>query len=72
MLITRKYVYDELCQWLFSFILPATEEFLKEVNVDELTTKQKRILGFCAERMMSVWLLKQNLRLFDFPIMVNN
>ena len=71
MLITRKHVYDAFCEWLFSFILPATEEFLKVVDLDKLNTKQKRIIGYCAERMMSVWLLKQNLRLKDFPIMVN-
>ena len=71
MLITRKHVYDAFCKWLFSFILPATEEFLKVMPIDQLSTKRKRIIGFCAERMMSVWLLKQNLRLKDFPIMVD-
>lgn len=71
MLITRKHVYDAFCEWLFSFILPAVEEFLKVVAIDKLSAKQKRIIGFCAERMMSVWLLKQNLRLKDFPIMVD-
>ena len=71
MIITRKKIFDELCKWLFSFMLPATDEFLKTFNVEELSIKQKRILGYCAERMMSVWLLKQNLRLKDFPIMVN-
>ena len=72
MIITRKEIYDAFCEWLFSFILPATEEFLKVMPVEQLSTKRKRIIGYCAERMMSVWLLKQNLRLKDFPIMVDN
>ena len=71
MLITRKHIYDAFCEWLFSFVLPTAEEFLKTVPVEQLDSKRKRILGFCAERMMSVWLLKQNLKIKDFPIMVN-
>ena len=47
-----------------------TEEFLNVMPFEQLSTKRKRIMGYCAERMMSVWLLKQNLRLKNFPIMV--
>lgn len=69
MMITRKHVFDAYCQWLFSFILPSIEEFRAEL--EHVSTRQKRILGFVAERMFGVWLLKNNLRLRDFVIMVD-
>lgn len=71
MFITRKYIFDAFCEWLFSFVLPATDEFLRVIPVDSLTVQRKRILGFWIERMETVWILNQNLRLKDFPIMVN-
>ena len=71
MMVTRKYVFDAYCQWLFSFLLPAQEEFMKMAPIDKLTVNQKRIFGYLAERMMNIWLLKNNLRLKELPIMEN-
>ena len=39
--------------------------------IDKLTVNQKRIFGYLAERMMNIWLLKNNLRLKELPIMEN-
>ncbi|MBQ9478329.1 MAG: hypothetical protein IJU71_02145, partial [Selenomonadaceae bacterium] len=39
--------------------------------LDKLTVSQKRIFGYLAERMMNIWLLKNNLRLKELPIMEN-
>ena len=69
MMITRKYVFDAYCQWLFSFILPAAKEFIP--SLENVTVRRKRILGFIAERMFGVWLLKNHLRLREFTIMVD-
>ena len=71
MMVTRKYVFDAYCEWLFSFLLPAQEEFMKMAPLDKLTVNQKRIFGYLAERMMNIWLLKNNLRLKELPIMEN-
>ena len=68
MMITRKYVFDAYCQWLFSFILPSLEEFKGELA--NVSVRRKRMLGFVAERMFGVWLLKNRLRLRELPIMV--
>ena len=68
MMITRKYVFDAYCQWLFSFILPALDEFKDKLA--NVSVRRKRMLGFVAERMFGVWLLKNRLRLRELPIMV--
>lgn len=52
MLIAKKEVYDAYCKWLFSFLIPAAEE----MEISELDNYNKRIIGFWAERMLTVWL----------------
>lgn len=69
MMITRKYIFDAYCQWLFSFLLPAAKEFIPQL--ESVTVRRKRILGFIAERMFGVWLLKNRLRLRELPIMID-
>lgn len=68
MMIARKHVFDAYCQWLFSFLLPAADEFIPLLA--DVTVRRKRILGFIAERMFGVWLLKNHLRLRELTIMV--
>ena len=69
MMITRKYIFDAYCEWLFSFLLPAQAEFMHMAPLEKLSVNQKRIFGYLAERMMNIWLLKNNLRLKELPIM---
>ena len=69
MMITRKHVFDAYCQWLFSFLLPTAEEFIK--NLENVSVRRKRILGFVAERMFGAWLLNNRLRLHELFIMLD-
>lgn len=71
MIITRKYVYDSYCQWLFSFILEAEREFRQNFPIDELSTIQKRVFGFISERMLTVWLIKNKLRICELTVIEN-
>lgn len=71
MMITRKHVFDAYCEWLFSFLLPARETFMSMAPLDKMSVNQKRIFGYLAERMMNIWLLKNNLRLKELPIIEN-
>ena len=71
MMITRKHVFDAYCEWLFSFLLPAHAEFMKMAPLEKLSVNQKRIFGYLAERLMNIWLVKNNLRIKELPIMEN-
>jgi hypothetical protein len=66
MFITRREILNSYCEWLFSFIIDAA----KSIDVSECDDYSKRIIGFIAERMLTVWLLKQNLKIKELPIMV--
>ena len=72
--VTRRNIFDAYCEWLFSFILGATEEMRDNVTVggkrlDEMEHIYSRITGNFAERMLTVWLAKNHLRIKTLPLM---
>ena len=59
--VTSKRIFDEYCEWLFSFLLEAT------VDIEGRETREERdscprLMGFVAERLFSVWLRKHSYR----------
>ena len=66
MMVTRWDIYDSYCKWLFSFIIEAAEEFDDSIYDDYSC----RAIGFIAERMLTVWLLKNNLKVKELPIIL--
>lgn len=65
MFITSRVIFDEYCEWLFDIILDASAEFNLE-NFDEYS---QRMIGFFAERLLSVWLMKHHYKIKELPIL---
>ena len=63
MFVTRKEIFDEYCTWLFSFLIEAAEQ----MDVSEYNAYSKRVIGFFAERMLTVWLTRQPLKIKELP-----
>lgn len=61
--MTRKN-YDNYMQWLFT-ILFALE---KRVDLSTHDAYNKRIFGFISERMLNVWLTRQELSVVEYPL----
>ena len=60
---------DHYCTWLFSFL----PEVVAASGILEPETKLPvRSIGFFAERMLTVWLMKQELRIGELPILSIN
>ncbi|WP_415944896.1 DUF4422 domain-containing protein [Selenomonas montiformis] len=66
MFVTHRSIMDSYCRWLFSFIIDAA----KMTDISKYDDYSKRIIGFIAERMLTVWLLKQNLRIKELPFLM--
>lgn len=64
MFITRREILDEYCEWLFSFLIDAAEE----LDVSTYDNCSKRVIGYLAERMWTVWLMKHPYRIKELPI----
>ena len=58
MLVARKEVYDEYCGWLFDILF----EVQKRIDISDRDDYQKRVFGFLSERLIKVWLLKNEYR----------
>ena len=67
--ITRRKIFDAYCEWLFSFVIDVTEEVLAKTNLAEIDNPRKyRAVGLVSERLMTVWLMKNNFRLKALPV----
>lgn len=71
--ITRRKIFDDYCAWLFSFIIDATEEILATTNLAATDDpREYRAISFVAEHLMTVWLIKNPLKIKTLPIIFKN
>lgn len=63
MFVTSREILNQYCEWLFSFLIEAAEN----IDIEGADSYSQRVIGFFAERMWTVWLRKQNLRIKQLP-----
>ncbi|MCI8581805.1 MAG: DUF4422 domain-containing protein [Dorea sp.] len=61
--VTKREILNQYCEWLFSFLIEAAEE----IDVEGYDSYSQRVIGFFAERMWTVWLRKNRLRIKELP-----
>lgn len=66
MFVTRREILNQYCDWLFSFLIEAAEE----MDVEGYDSYSQRVIGFFAERMWTVWLRKNRLRIKELPYVI--
>ena len=72
--VTRRNIFNAYCEWLFSFIIDATEEIRDKVEIlgtplSKMGHVYSRVPGFFCERLFTVWLIKNHLRIKTLPTM---
>ena len=72
--VTRRNILNAYCEWLFSFMLDATEELAAKVKIGDKNLIDaphvfSRMMSFFSERMLTVWLKKNHLKIKTLPIM---
>lgn len=63
MFVTRREILNSYCEWLFSFLIEAAEE----IDVNGYDSYSQRVMGFFAERMWTVWLRENRLKIKELP-----
>ena len=67
--ITRRKIFEAYCEWLFSFIIDATEEILTTTDLAQSDDPRRyRAISFLAEHLLGVWLIKNPLKIKTLPI----
>ena len=67
--ITRRNIFDAYCKWLFSFLLDATNEILRTADLSKLSWTPRRLMSYFAERMLTIWLRRNRLRIRELNFM---
>ena len=75
MFLARRNIFEAYCEWLFSFMIDATEEMLDRLliggkKLNELPHDWSRLPGFYVERIMTIRLMKNHVRIKSLPIML--
>ena len=68
MMIARKSVFDAYCKWLFDILF----EVERNLDISEYTDYNKRVFGFISERLLAVWLQKNQIRIFHVYVIVSS
>lgn len=68
MVITRKEIFDEYCEWLFDVLF----EVERRVDISEYDSFQARIFGYLSERLFRVWLLGKKYRIREEEVQMLN
>lgn len=69
MFVARKNVFEAYCECFFSFMIDSTREVLKETSLSQLKGFARRMMGYFSEGMLTVWLMKNNLRVKEIGMM---
>ena len=63
MFIMKKELLDEYCSWLFDILF----ELEKRLDISSYSYNDKRVFGFVSERLLDVWLTKNEIKFKDIP-----
>jgi hypothetical protein len=64
MFILKDDLYDAFMSWWFEMLFA----FEKEANLESYEGYQRRILGFVAERLLTLWMLHQQLKIKELTL----
>ena len=64
MFVMPRKLFNEYCEWLFPFLIDAAES----IDVSMYDKYSQRVIGFFAERMLTVWLTMHNFKVKEMPI----
>jgi hypothetical protein len=64
MFILKDEHFQEFMSWWFDMLF----EFERRIDLNKYTDYQKRILGFMAERLLTIWFMKKQLKTVELPV----
>ncbi len=64
MFIMRRELADAYCKWLFDILFEAE----RRLDISSYSEKDKRVFGYLGERLLDVWIQKNNLRYTEVPV----
>lgn len=66
MFITTWDIFSNYCQWLFEIIIDVSGK----MDVSMYDSYSQRVIGFIAERLLTVWIKHNNIRVKEYPVIM--
>ena len=63
--VMRRQYFDDYCSWLFDILF----EVEKRLDISHYSTNDQRVFGFLGERLLDVWLQKNNIPYVEAPVL---
>ena len=67
MFFCKKELMDQYCEWLFTIL----NEVESRLDISQYNKQQARVFGYMAERLMSVYVLHNQLKIKELPVFNN-
>ena len=64
MLVMKKELLDGYCSWLFDILF----ELESRLDITDYSAYDKRVYGFVSERLLDVWMITNNIRYKELPV----
>lgn len=64
MFYTHRQTFDQYCSWLFPIVIGVAEK----MDVNGYDSYSKRVVGFFAERMLTVWILHNHIKVAEMEV----
>ena len=65
MFITKEEILNQYCEWLFKILF----ELERRIDLSNYSKEQKRVFGFLAERLMTIYVEKNNLKIKEINVL---
>lgn len=66
MFITSWDIFSNYCEWLFGIVI----DVARYIDVTLYDSYSQRIIGFIAERLLTVWIRHNNIKIKEYPVML--
>lgn len=68
LLVMKKDLYDKYCEWLFTLFAEVGEH----LHLENYDNYHKRIFGFLSENLISVFILSNQLKVYECPVILTS
>lgn len=67
MMICKKKLFDSYCNWLFDILFELENRLT--IDLSKMDVEQKRLYGYLSERLLTVWVKKNKLEIYESNVM---